>query len=90
MDTEYLERKKLHQQEVDANYTYFKENEDRWYYEHSNAYVLLKGKQAIGFYGEFKDAIDEALNKYRDAPYSIQKIREEPLRVAPFREYDLT
>ena len=74
--------KNEYQDEVNKNYEFFKKNEDRWYaLNPTKKYVLIKNQKEIGFYSTFEEAYNAAKNKFNEEPYSIQELREIPLRL---------
>ena len=74
--------KNEYQEEVNKNYDFFKQNEDRWNaLNPDKKHVLIKNQKEIGFYYTFKEAYYAARDKFACEPFSIQEIRPIPMRL---------
>jgi hypothetical protein len=68
-----LDRAKI-QEEVDANYEFFKAQLPQMIVTHLGQYVLLKNKTVIDYFDTLDDAKKYADSMYKDRLYSIQKV----------------
>lgn len=69
--------KDKYQEEVDKNYEWFQKNKEKLIKENPDKighYILLKNQNLINFYEKYKEASIEAHKKFKDEPFSIQKL----------------
>lgn len=75
-----LDRAKI-QEEVDANYEFFKTQLPQMLVTHLGQYVLLKNKTVIDYFDTLDDAQKYANSMYKDGLYSIQKVENAVLNL---------
>jgi hypothetical protein len=75
-----LDKSKI-QEEVDANYEFFKTQLPQMIVTHLGQYVLLKNKTVIDYFDTLDDAQKYAETLYKDGLYSIQKVESTVLNL---------
>ncbi|MDR3195367.1 MAG: hypothetical protein LBT58_01010 [Endomicrobium sp.] len=75
-----LDRAKI-QEEVDANYEFFKTQLNQTVADHLGQYVLLKNKTIVDYFDTLDDAQKYADTLYKDGLYSIQKVENAVLNL---------
>ena len=55
---------------------YFEENQDKWKQESVEKFVLIKGTQAVGFFGTLEDALNEGARRFGLSPFLARSVYE--------------
>jgi hypothetical protein len=58
-------------------YIYYKENKDSLLKEHSGSFVLIKGKEIIGFFKSEEQAYKAGLERFGNQPFFIKRVTKE-------------
>ncbi|MFL6797333.1 MAG: hypothetical protein ACJ8F3_07965 [Xanthobacteraceae bacterium] len=71
-------------EQVDKNYEAFQALLPTIIPQHHGKYALMKDGEAIGFYSTLEDAYMTANRFYKDDPYSVQKVTQNPVDLGFF------
>lgn len=64
--------------EIDANYDFFRRTLTRYIPDHSGQYALLHDRQIIGFFDKVGQASAAGNVAFPDGMFSIQQVMDEP------------
>ncbi|MBV8205426.1 MAG: hypothetical protein JO041_01435 [Acidobacteria bacterium] len=54
----------------------FEANREKWAHSHPAQYVVIHGKEVVGFYAEFENALDAGLRKFERGTFLVKQIFE--------------
>ncbi len=69
---------------VQEEFELFQANKDEWIKEHEGRFVLIKGKQVVGFFDDEQHAIDEGLKRFPNTAFFVDEVAEkDDIRFVP-------
>ena len=69
------------QEEVHQNFLFFQGKIPELIKEHKGQQVLIRNQVIIGYFETVEDAFNSANQRFDDGIYSIQEVRDEPIKL---------
>lgn len=63
---------------LETEIEFFNQNFESFRNEHRNDWVVISGKNILGFYKRFEQAIVHAMNEFGEAPFLVRQIDGPP------------